>query len=238
MHKPPAEPIFRKEINWESAIPELMGHIGKCKDATEARHALEALVKLGCDRDLILRRLYMYAGGNRADVMSLKRAFQYRRDFVSKLSNRLKNEVAPAIVRANAYLNDAGIDLVTTLNEDVLSYTDLLDRLNKRVLSDLASRRISGRDHHLVFLAKMVEAVTGTPHYKELAVLADTVALAFDPESRAIHTAESMRKLVKRYGRLDLESGWELEQLKRRIAKRIDRKKLPFPTEPLHRKKI
>jgi hypothetical protein len=214
MDRTPAEPVFRKEIDWESVIPKLKDYIEASKDAGEAKLALETLVKLGCDRDLILHRLHMYAGGSRADVTTLKRAFQYRRDFVSKLSNRLKNEVAPAIARANSYLDDAGIDLITTLEEDVLCYADLLDRLNKSFLSDLASKRISGRDHHLVFLAKMIEAVTGTPHYKELAVLADTVALAFDPGCKAIHTAESMRKLVKRYGPLDFESAWELQQLK------------------------
>jgi hypothetical protein len=79
---------------------------------------------------------------------------------------------------------------------------------------DLATERISGRDQHLVFLAKMIELKTGRKYYPELAELADAVRSIYDSNYRAEHTADSIRKLVDRYGPLDLESAWELEDLR------------------------
>jgi hypothetical protein len=67
----------------------------------------------------------------------------------------------------------ADIEMEIVIPEDVIKPIRTLAELFKRIadsfLKRYSSRRISGRDHHLVYLATMIEKVTGREHYKELA---------------------------------------------------------------------
>jgi hypothetical protein len=162
--------IFKKQINWETVLSEIQREI---EESPAAKAALNKLVQLGCDRRLILRKLYMYCGGSPEHVLAAKKQFRWRWKFILKLSERLKAD-AKDINRAKDFLLDAGLDMVCDTEERLSSYAELIERLGNSLLKDLASRRITARDHHLIFLAKMTEKIARRPHYRELA---DLVAL-------------------------------------------------------------
>lgn len=212
------DPILDKEIDFEYEVPELEKSI---KGEPDARTALETLERLGCDRKQILRRLVMYGCGSAKDVQAVKGAFLRRRTYVLKLSKRL-TEVASEIEMANKYLADAGIDLSSPVSQQVQAHAEFLERMGNTILKDLSSQRISGRDPHLVFLAEMVKSVTGDPHYKELADLVNVGRLTSDkPDS--LHTAGSMRKLIERFGPLDLAKA--IERFNKDHKSRTDKKR-------------
>jgi len=100
------------------------------------------------------------------------------------------------------------------------SDAEFLERLANTIIKDLATKRISGRDQHLVFLAKLIERKTGRKYYPELAELANAVRSIYDSKYKAEHTADSIRKLVDRYGPLDFESAWELEDVRTKHEQR------------------
>jgi hypothetical protein len=204
--------ILRKEVDWHRAMSEVAGCIATDKVASSA---LATMTGLGCDQDRIFRKLYEYAGGSPEDAAAVKEAYRRRRDGVRKVAKRLE-EVASEIEKAVGYLSDAQIDLVTQTPDDLRSLAEFFSRFGQTILKDLASGRVSSRDHHLVFLAKMFEQTTGKPHYRELAELANTVGRFYNPNYRHIDTAESMRKRIERYGLLDLGSKSELEVLRQK----------------------
>jgi hypothetical protein len=208
--KMPSDAIFKVEIDWAQAIPELEEHIGK---SNRAKAALDTLVRAGCDRELVLRKLYEFGGGFPEQASAAKAAYSERREYILKVSNDLR-EVAGKIEKAHKYLSDMGLvvhsDRANTLRLDA----DFLKRLANTIVKDLATERISGRDQHLVFLSKMIELRTGRKYYLELAELADAVRSLYDSTYKADHTADSIRKLVSRYGLLDFESARELEDVR------------------------
>ena len=139
-------------------------------------------------------------------------------DSVFRFSVNLKGGPAMSVKEYQAWKQKTilGVSLKVVVHSDcantLRSHSDFLKRLANTTVKDLANKRISGRDQHLVFLAEMIELKTGRRHYRELAELADAVRSIYDSNYKADHTADSIRKLVDRYGPLDFESAWELEE--------------------------
>jgi hypothetical protein len=201
--------IFEEEINWAQVIPEIEKHIAKpdaeferewearvgartssrisqkwtsaSGETSTAQAALDKLVRLGCERERILGRLYQYVGGEPEKVSAVKKAFGWQRDHMLNTSDALI-KTANDVEQDFANLAFVGIHESNSPEEDMRSCSESLKRWANTVFKDLASQRVSARDHHLGELAKMIEKVTGAPHYSEIATLVDRVGLAYDPE--------------------------------------------------------
>lgn len=194
--------ILSKTVERGHATSEM----GKClKVSSTATTALNALVKKGCDREMILWSLYQFCGGSPADADAVKRAFQTRREFLLRLSERL-SDIALELETAKSYLSDFELHIVYSQNftEQIPSLAASFKELADRVVKLYSWQRTSGRDHHLVYLAAMIETVTGREHYQELAELIHTIRAAYDPDMKNTETAETLRNLVGRNKPLDL----------------------------------
>jgi hypothetical protein len=200
--------IFKEEIIWGHVIPELEKNIAK---TNRAKAALDTVARAIGDRDLVLKKLYNFGGGSPELARAVKAAFSQRRKYVLKVSQNMR-DVAGEIEKAHKYLSDMDLVVHSDRANTLRSDADFLERLANTIVKDLATKRISGRDHHLVFLARLIESKTDRKYYRELAELADAVRSMYDSNYRADHTADSIRKLVDRYGPLDFESAWELEE--------------------------
>jgi hypothetical protein len=205
--------IFKEEIIWEHVIPELEKNIAK---TNSAKAALDTVVRAIGDRNRVLRKLYNFGGGSPDLARAVKAAFSQRRKYILKVSQNMR-EVAGEIEKAHKYLCDMDLAVHSDCANTLRLHADFLERLANTIVKDFATKRISGRDHHLVFLAKMIELKTGREHYRELAELADAVRSMYDSTYRADHTADSIRKLVDRYGPLDFESARELEDVRTKL---------------------
>ena len=195
MHQSADDPILKKEIVWQEVLPELEKRIAS---NVVAQAALRELEQAGCSRRQILERLFMFAAIPAADVQAAKAAFSKRRKSILALSNRLKS-IAKVIERSKVDLADMGFEVYSEEQEEVRSYADLLEHLADTSIRDLASARVSARDHNIVFLCKSIERVTGRPHHKEVGELIDAVGRAFDPSWPETHTAEKVGKLIGRW---------------------------------------
>jgi hypothetical protein len=201
--------IFEEKINWPQVRAEIERHIAKSdaeferewearvgvrtssqisrkrttapKEASTAQAALDKLMTLGCKRERILGRLYQYAGGEPEKVAAVKKDFRWQRDHMLKTADELI-KTAKEIEKDFANLAFMGIHEYNTPEEDMRSCSKMLRGWANTVFKDLASDRISAREHHLVALAEMIEKVTGAPHYSEIAILVDRVGLSYDPE--------------------------------------------------------
>ncbi len=211
--KMPSDDIFKVKIDWEDLIPELEKHIAQ---RNSAKAALDTVVRAIGDRDLVLRKLYNFGGGSPKLVRAVKAAFSERREYILKVSHNMR-DVAAEVEKAHKYLSDMGLDVHSDCANTLRSYADFLKRLANTIVKDLATKRISGRDQHLVFLAKTIELKTGRKYYRELAELANAVRSIYDSNFKAEHTADSIRKLVARYGPLDFESAWELKDVRKKL---------------------
>jgi hypothetical protein len=155
---------------------------GASPGTSTAQAALDRLVTLGCERERVLGRLYQYAGGQPEKVAAVKKDFRWQRDHMLNTADTLIR-TANDVEKDFANLAFIGIhEYNTTLAEDMRSCSERLRGWAKTFFKDLASERISARDHHLAALAKMIEKVTGAPHYSEIATLVDRVGLSYDPE--------------------------------------------------------
>lgn len=192
------DPIFKKEVVWAEIIREMEGHI---KAVPDAKDALDTLVTAGCNRKQILRHLYMFLGGSPEDARAVKKGFSRCRTQVTALVTHLKN-VADEIERVEHNLRYTGLMELRsgTLAEDMRHMTEFLSRLERTVIKDMASERISGREKHFVLLAYMVREVTRRPHYKKIGALADAVGVGYNPTFEPKYTAEVVEKLVSRHG--------------------------------------
>jgi hypothetical protein len=201
-------------IDWPAAIVETQRFID---GVPAAKAAFNELVARGCERERILRALYRYCGGGTDTVQTAKREFARKRSQLLNLVTRLEKRVIPDLTEAESILHDAGIEISSSFVSDTIrSYADLLRGLTDAVLGRPASGRVTGRDHHLRFLAEMVKIVTGREHYAELAELIGAVQLGYTgkPETR---TAENIGKLIRRLRRqtpLEFEYSQELDELK------------------------
>lgn len=234
--------IFEEEIIWANVLPEIQNHIAKSdaefekewearieqkpvsqmppksvmatKGSSTAQAALDKLVKLGCERERILGRLYQYVGGAPENVEAVKTGFQRQRDHMLSTAEAY-SKTAKMGEQANALLSSLGIDAYNSPEEEMRSYSEFLTSIANTFVKDLASKKVSARDHHLDALVKMIEEVTGTPHYDEIATLVDRVGLAYDPEFTKVEgkegeeayevtTADAIRGRIRRireYGR-------------------------------------
>jgi hypothetical protein len=191
------DPIFKKEIVWTEIIPEIESHIRQVPDA---RKALATLVIAGCDRERILRYLYLFLGGSPDDAKAVKKGFSRCRAHVSVHVARLKN-LADEDERIEGILRYAGLlDLAGgTLTEAMRHRAEFLSLLGKTIIRDMSSGRFSGREKHFVLLAKMVREVTGRPRYREIGELADAIGMAYDPQFKHKYTAQAVEKLYSRH---------------------------------------
>jgi hypothetical protein len=205
------------ELDWDAVIKALIGHFRSNDEASTAKEALARLVAAGCDEKEILQNLYAYCGGDPRAMQALRVAIDFGRCkkrmlAIAELLQKASSEIEPA----EQLLTDLGLS--HTMKPDVSSlekYADLLRRVGKVAYRKLASKRISGRDQHLVYLARMIDALTGKPHYRELADLVNAMGLLYDPGTTKIETAESIRKRVSHYGLLDLVSEIDLIDMQR-----------------------
>jgi hypothetical protein len=203
------------ELDWDAIHEELSGYFNSNR---EARTALESLVAAGCRERAVLQNLYLFCGGRPQEMQAVRKAlnFEGRRKRMLAIATLLK-EASSEIGAAERLLEDLG--LTHTLRPDCSSldtYADFLNRVGKTAYRNLASGKISGRDQHLVFLAKYVESVTGDPHHREIAHLVDAMRLHYDRDYAERETPESIRKRVKRHSPnlilgLELEATLELE---------------------------
>jgi hypothetical protein len=190
------------------------------KGNLNAKAALDHLVGLGCDRKIILQRLFMFCGGDPADVRAVKKEYRRRHRYVQKVSRELET-LAPRICTAHSFLSPAveyvswGIDEV-----DLESEAKLLVDLANVTLKDLGSGRVTARDHHLVTLKNVVVQHTGEPHWPELAYLAAAIKDAYDPDDKKSenYTADGLRRRAKRSESSEKERLRALKRRKKRIS--------------------
>jgi hypothetical protein len=202
--------VLSRQVSRAQAILELEGHI---RASPEADTALKTLVQAGCNEQTILWSLYQFCGGSPTEARDVKRAFETRRQYLLRVSRRLMR-LATDLQTARSYLSDMELEIVVPQNliEQIPSLAAFLNELANTVVKRYAWKRTSGRDHHLVFLAMMIEQATGREHYKELADLVHTIRLAYDPTYDETETAETLRNLVDRNRPLDLASSPETTQ--------------------------
>jgi hypothetical protein len=230
--------VLREEIIWAKVIPEIEKHIAKfdaefqrewearvglkvtrqshkgtdpSEETSTAKAALDKLVELGCEREKILCLLYMYVGGDPKKVGAVKKAFAWQRKHLLSTAQALNN-TASEVNRAEANLAFMGNDVSNGPADAMRSYSELLKSLADTTFKDLASGRVSARDHHLVELANMIQRVTRARLYKEIAVLVDRVGEAYNPEFRKktenkkrtyeYTTPEAIRNRINSYGPL------------------------------------
>src|SRR6185437_5992103 len=105
---------------------------------------------------------------------------------------------------------------LTPDGSSLVRYADFLNRVGKLAYRNLVSKRISGRDQHLVFLSRFVERVTGGPHHRKIADMVNATRQRYDHNSTKIETEDSIRKRVSHHSpnfvvELELEATLELE---------------------------
>ena len=204
-------------IDWNSIVDEVHDHINSHR---AARKALAKLLRAGCDKKAILLGIYLYCGGDPEKTAMIKRVKKEFGDYKKRilaLSQQLR-EVAQEIEAVEPYFSVSGIVChFTPDTSNLKAYAEFLQRLRKEVFRGLASKRISGRDHHIVFLCRTVRLITGRPHYDELAELIYAVRVGYDPRAREDTDAESLRKRIRRYGRLGPLTILELDELRKSL---------------------
>jgi hypothetical protein len=194
--------ILGRQIDSTQVLRELESCIESSKDAKEA---IVALTKAGCVRSEILLALYQYCGGDPDRADEVKRVFASHREFLLKLSRSLRR-AADDVETAKSYLSDMGFDAPyqQEFSDAMRSEAGFLERFAKKGLKSCASRRSSGRDHYIVWLADMIKKTTGREHYQELTSLIHTIRLAYDPNYNEMVTPQTLRALVNRNKPLDL----------------------------------
>jgi hypothetical protein len=194
--------ILSKQVSRAQAIRDVELHIEANPGAATA---LDGLVEQGCNRERILWSLYQFCGGNPADAEAVKRVFASRRESLLRFSKRLTG-IASDLEAAKLYLSDMELDIVfpQSLIEQISSLAASLEVIANTAMKRYSSRRTSGRDHHLVYLATIIKGATRREHYKELAELIDAIRFGYDPKYEEKETANTIRNLVDRNRPLDL----------------------------------
>jgi hypothetical protein len=208
-----SDDVLREEIDWAKVIPEIKTHIAKSDEefeqewlartgqATLAETArgparagrgistpqlvLEKLVKLRCKRDKILKLLYLYVGGDPKKVTATKRSFQRQRNHMLSTAAAL-DSVANRVEDDEQNLDFTGIAVHNGPADGMRSYAQLLKKIADSHFKDLASKRVTGRDHHLAALVTMIRTITGAPRWNDIAVLVDRVLIAYNPQFKRI----------------------------------------------------
>jgi hypothetical protein len=211
-----------EDLDWDAIRKELSDYFNSNEDAKHAKDALERLVAAGCDERSILQNLYLFCGGNPEAMRDLRAALDFagcRKRMLDIAA--LLQKTQSGIRVAEQLLEDLGFTHNLTPDcSSLVRYADFLNRAAKIAYSNLASRRIGGRDQHLVYLCRMVEYVTGREHYGEVTDLVNATRQLYDPSSTETETAESIRKRVSRHG---IDLGSELELIEMYKATRLPR---------------
>jgi hypothetical protein len=195
-------------LDWDHILVETKRHVHSDSLASDA---LRDLIKAGCDEKRILRDLVLFCGGEPEKLKTIKKALSYQKTRVRDIARTLR-EAVTGIHYAQEHLAEAGIQCnYTPDTKNLVDYAQLLEMLSDKVLPP--RKRLSGRDQHLAYLAKTIEAVTGRQHYPELAALVAAVEFAYNRKLVRARGATDLRKLVDRTP-LDLDSMYELQELK------------------------
>lgn len=202
------------ELDWDATRKELSDYFNSIKDAKDAKDALARLAAAGCDERKILQNLYLFCGGNAEAMRDLREALNFdgcrkRMLDIAALLHKALSEIPVA----EQLLEDLGLTHNMTPDcSSLVRYADFLKSAAKIGYRNLASKRIGGRDQHLVYLCRMVEYVTGREHYREVADLVNATRRLYDPSSTETETEGSIRKRVSRHG-IDLGSELELIEM-------------------------
>jgi hypothetical protein len=199
------------ELVWDAIYEELIKHFNSKEESRSAKDALARLVAARCDERLILQNLFLFCGGEPKAWRALQEAIDFDRCRKRMLAiGELLEKASSEIQVAEQLLTDLDMTCYFTPDRHNLEkYGQLLQRVGNVVYPKLASRRISGRDQHLVFLCRMVELVTGRPHYRELAELVTATRRHFDSDWNGTETEDGIRKRVSGHvwtgARIELE---------------------------------
>jgi hypothetical protein len=205
-----------QNIDWNAELKRTKEYVEKESDA---RAALRTLVEGGCKETWILLSLFLYCGGAPNLIRSTKNKLRWLKNRMDAVSGRLLKD-ADDIELVTAFLS-SDLDVDFTADTGLLrAYANILRRLSDVVVKDTGSFRKSGRDQHLRFLHEGIVRATGRDHYRELAALADAVALGYGNDIK-FRSAEDIGKLIRRTAMLDLAS--ELNE----IPSNDRRKRLP-----------
>lgn len=218
MTKPVTSSNAWDEIDWDRVLLEMKRHV---QSDSSARNALRKLIGRGCEEKAILRDLYLFCGGEPAKTKRVKKTIACHKKNIGRIAETLR-EAAAGINYADNHISEVGIKChFTPDSTNLLNYAKLLQRLHDRVLPP--KKRLSGRDQHLAYLARTIEAVTGREHYQELADLVSAIELVYDPKLKKLRGAGALRKLVDRTP-LDSDSVFELQELRASMRKRVPKK--------------
>jgi len=189
------------EIVWDAICKEMNAHFNSNVGARPAKASLAELVARGCDDKKILQNLYLFCGGLPADMEAIRQQHDFAGCKKRMLAiSRLLQDASSGIQNAETLLEDLGVTCHFTPDRPSLErYADFLKQLGAVAYRNLASKRITGRDQHLVYLCKMIYAVTGARRYREVAELVTATRQFYDHESTDVETAMSIRKRVTRY---------------------------------------
>lgn len=212
------------EIVWEDVCNELKDHFRSEKP--NAKSALEALVQAGCKEKLILRGLYLFCGGDPQQMRLLRESYDLKsgKRRIAKAAESVR-QLIPMIESTDKLLKDLGVVVYFTPDIAVLEkYAHFLCWFSKHGIA--TSRRVSGRDHHLVYLSRMVKLFTGKPHYKETAELVNATREHYGPLQDKVETFESIRQQLKR-NQLMYELDYEVILSELRQAMPLNTRKLP-----------
>lgn len=208
------------ELDWNAIAEELTEHFNSNKETRAAKDALARLESAGCDKRIILQNLYLFCGGDPHSMQSLRKAmdFEGRRRKILAIGELLE-AASSGIQVAEELLADLDLTCYFTPDRFKLEkYAELLKRIGNTVYRELTSKRVSGRDQHLLFLCRMVGRVTGKPHYREIADLVTATKRHYSPAWTGVETEDGIRKRVSRHGPTDVGIELELELMELRKA--------------------
>jgi hypothetical protein len=189
------------ELDWNVIKKELIEYFSSNTETCAARDALAILVGAGCDEGAILQNLYLFCGGHAGAMQALRNDLDFGRRKKRLLAiAELLQKTSSEIGIADELLVDIGVYCYFSPDKSNLeTYAVLLRRVAGGVYRRLASKRITGRDQHLVYLSRMILSITGRPHYRELTDLVNATRMLHNPESKKMDTVESIRKRISHY---------------------------------------
>lgn len=179
--------------------PRVQAMLDAINKNSEARESLRSLEEEGCDRSVILTKLFFYCGGTEEELrVGLKEALDFR-DRFAWVSDRLVEDakwVEVMLEKCREY-GVAGIYGFDDLPQTLKAFAGLMSTLGKPIRGRLKNVRLgnekktrsksaaegrvnprAGRTHHLVYLANYVKGESEEPvgkHYRLLSKLLTAV---------------------------------------------------------------
>lgn len=164
------------EIEWDKVFSEIEASFAS---NTAACDALEILVGHGCNRAYVLRSLYLFCGLYPNELGALRKELRVHKKKVTKTVKMVRtlasgiDEMAEWLAEADCYCHFAPAP------ENLRSYANFLRRMWV-VLPP--TKRLSGRDHHIVKLVEHVESRTSEKLWRQITDLVDAVSALYNPE--------------------------------------------------------